>query len=218
MLFIYRFLMCMLLAPMVWGSLPFSAAHAGSWYVVRWVIDGDTLILKDGRRVRYIGINAPETAHEKRKAEPYANKARSFNINLVARKKVRLEYDQVRKDDYGRQLAYVYLKDGTFVNRAMLSEGLAYCYTFFPNDRYRDNFLKAQRKAMQDRNGIWQLWKAVPPQHLIGNRHSLRFFPHACRSKQHVKPQARLFFQNAWEAFREGFAPDRRCLAVLKQP
>ncbi|MGD2038075.1 MAG: hypothetical protein PVH28_09340, partial [Desulfobacterales bacterium] len=55
---------------------------ADSWKRVKWVIDGDTVVLVDGQKVRYIGINAPELAHEDHKAEPYGNASKRFNALL----------------------------------------------------------------------------------------------------------------------------------------
>jgi hypothetical protein len=63
---------------------------------VGWVIDGDTIVLADGRKVRYIGINAPEIEHDDQKAEPFGNEAKSFNQGLVYRKNIRLEFDRER--------------------------------------------------------------------------------------------------------------------------
>jgi micrococcal nuclease len=209
---------CLLLILSFGAGLVSGDAQSTEWHVVRWVIDGDTIVLKDGRRVRFIGINAPEIAHEQRKAEPLANKARALNIHLVARKKVRLAYDQEREDDYGRLLAYVFLKDGTLLNHTLIAKGLAHCYTFYPNIRYKERLLKAQRKAMQDQKGIWRLWKATPSQRLIGNRRSGRFYPQSCRHQKKIHPQAILFFNHAWDAFWEGLAPERRCLSYLKHP
>jgi micrococcal nuclease len=94
---------------------------ADTWLRVNWVIDGDTVVLSNGQKVRYIGINAPELAHDGHKAEPYGDEAKRFNASLVDRKKVRLEFDKERNDRYERLLAYVFLKDGTFVNAEILS-------------------------------------------------------------------------------------------------
>ena len=195
-----------------------STVQAASWHQVRWVIDGDTIVLENGRKVRYIGINAPETGHKDRKEEPYANQARRFNIKMVARKQVRLEYDQDRRDDYGRLLAYVYLKNGKMVNRALLKEGLAHCYTFFPNTRYANAFIKQQREAMQSQKGIWRAWRALPAQALIGDPSRMRFFPATCKFKKPIRIRTPISFQSAWDAFWKGFAPDRRCLEVIIHP
>ena len=99
---------------------------ADTWQRVKWVIDGDTVVLADGQKVRYIGINAPELAHDGQKAEPYGNAAKRFNASLVDRKKIRLGFDKERNDQYERLLAYIFLKDGTCVNVEILSNGYAY--------------------------------------------------------------------------------------------
>ena len=88
--------------------------------------DGDTIVLTNGWRVRYIGINAPEIDHENQKAQPYGYEARSFNRKLVSYRKFGLEFDQERYDRYGRLLAYVFLSDGSFLNERMLENGLAF--------------------------------------------------------------------------------------------
>ena len=82
-------------------------SDAQTWYRVKWVNDGDTIVLTNGQRVRYIGINTPEIAHKDQPAEPYGYAAKKYHIKLVYRKQVRLEYDRNRKDRYGRLLAYV---------------------------------------------------------------------------------------------------------------
>lgn len=67
---------------------------AEAWYLVRWVDDGDSIVLQDGRHVRYIGINAPEIQHADQNAEHFGNEAKSINKKLVFQKNVRLEYDR----------------------------------------------------------------------------------------------------------------------------
>ena len=80
-------------------------ASAAEWNQVKWVVDGDTVVLIDGQKVRYIGINTPEVAHDDQSAEPYGETAKRFNALLVNRKKVRLEFDKERFDRYQRLLA-----------------------------------------------------------------------------------------------------------------
>ena len=86
------------------------------WNTVKWINDGDTVVLSDGRHVRYIGINAPEIAHDNQKAEAFGYEAKQYNQSLVRSKKVRLEFDKEKYDRYGRLLAYIFLLDGTFIN------------------------------------------------------------------------------------------------------
>ena len=104
-----------------------SETSAQNWVAVRWVADGDTIILKDGRRVRYIGIDTPEVAHENRRAEPMGQAAKAFNSELVSGRRIRLEKDREEKDRYGRILAYVYREDGLFVNCRIVAQRIRPC-------------------------------------------------------------------------------------------
>ncbi|MBW2200495.1 MAG: thermonuclease family protein [Deltaproteobacteria bacterium] len=126
---------------------------AQTLYAVKWVSDGDTIVLMDGRHVRYIGINTPEVKHADKKAEPYGYQAKNFNTKLLYSRRVRLEFDKERYDQFGRLLAYVFLEDGTFVNKAILEHGLAYCLPRRPNNRYDEVFLNSQRYAMSEKSG-----------------------------------------------------------------
>lgn len=145
------------------------APAAGGFVYVSRVVDGDTLKLSDGRRVRLIGIDTPEVHYSDKllrdarrnnrdiKAiQDMGRKASDFTKGLAENKKVRLEFDVERKDKYGRLLAYAYLEDGTFVNARIMEEGYAQVMTIPPNVRYADYFLKLQRQARENRKGLWQ--------------------------------------------------------------
>ncbi|SJN38711.1 Staphylococcus nuclease (SNase) domain [Sphingobacterium sp. JB170] len=123
------------------------------------VIDGDTFWVEGrGRRfkVRFIGVDAPEIRNSQYKKKGYfASEAREFVRRLCEGKFVRLEYDVQSTDRYQRDLAYVYLEDGLFLNAALLQGGYAVVATFPPNVRYVDYFLELQRKARRKRNGLW---------------------------------------------------------------
>lgn len=123
--------------------------------VVQRVIDGDTVVLVGGERVRYIGVDTPELHHPKKKVQPYAREATEFNRRLVEGQKVRLELDVERRDKYGRLLAYVYLEDGRFVNAELLKEGYAQLLTIPPNVRYADLFVGLQKQARDAKRGLW---------------------------------------------------------------
>lgn len=124
--------------------------------VVERVVDGDTVALVGGEKVRYIGVDTPELQHHpKKKAQPYAREATEFNRRLVEGKKVRLEMDVERRDKYNRLLAYVYLEDGRFVNAELLKEGYAQLLTIPPNVRYVDLFTGLQKQARDAKRGLW---------------------------------------------------------------
>ena len=180
---------------------------------VRWVDDGDTIVLIDGRRVRYIGIDAPEMERHDRPAQPYAHAARKFNAHLVLSKNVRLEFDREKTDRYGRLLAYLFDETGSFVNRTLLAQGLAWVLYRYPNDRYHAMLLKTQQDAMAARKGIWQNWRETPGRYL-GNNRSKRFHLESCPYGSQTAPRNRIYFSRRWDAFRQGYAPGKRCLKL----
>ncbi len=128
-------------------------------YVLR-VIDGDTVELSNGQMLRYIGIDTPEV-HDKigstwsYNPRPYGKEAMEFNRKLVGGKKIRLEFDVQKKDKYNRLLAYVYVED-KMINLEMIKKGYAMIYTFPPNVKYVEEFLKAQRFARENKEGLWR--------------------------------------------------------------
>ena len=187
-------------------------AVAESWYTVRWVADGDSIVLENGRQIRYIGINAPEIEHEDRKAEPFGEKAKAINKNYVLHQSVRLEFDREKKDRYGRTLAYVYLRNGLFINAEMVSRGAAYFLYIRPNTRYMELFINEQQSAMHSRKGLWQNWRETKAEY-IGNKRSRRFHLPACPHARRIKSINRVRFYKKWDAFLTGYAPAKRCLS-----
>lgn len=119
-------------------------------FKVTKVLDGDTIIIETGERVRYQGIDAPEPN------DAYGISATKYNEGLVSNKEVRLEYDYEKFDKYGRNLAYVWV-DQVLVNEKMVEEGFAEVYTI-PNTRklkYIDRLNWAQQWAKDHHNGMW---------------------------------------------------------------
>lgn len=131
------------------------------YYVVIEVIDGDTFWVDDGSekglKVRLIGVDAPETRRSARKeVGHYADEAKKFLTDLILKREVRLELDAAARDRYGRTLAYVYLRDGTFVNAELLKQGYAMVMTVPPNVRYAEDFLRLQVEARKRGKGLWK--------------------------------------------------------------
>ena len=200
----------------LWVGILFSGlSWAGDWRTVRYVNDGDTVVLADGVQVRYIGINAPEISHKDKKAEPYGYAAKKRNKIMVMSKRVRLAYDVERHDQYGRLLAYVFLEDGTCVNSTLLKEGLAYHLPRKPNVRYDDLFHRLQQDAMSNRRGMWRDWKEEKTAY-PGNRRSKRFHLKSCPFGKKISPKNRVVFTNRWDAFWAGYAPGKKCSGKMK--
>lgn len=152
-------------------SIPFGRTYNYDDILVSRVIDGDTLQLEDGTRVRLIGIDTPEM-HESEKLQRDAQRsgedarviqnlgkqAYEFTRKLVEGKRVGLEFDSERHDKYDRLLAYVYLKDKdkTFVNAEVVKQGYASLMTIPPNVKYADLFQKLYRQAREEKRGLWK--------------------------------------------------------------
>lgn len=129
----------------------------GESVVVKRVVDGDTIELEDSRKVRYIGIDTPETVDPRRGVGCFGKEASDFNKKLVEGKKVMLEKDVSETDKFGRLLRYVYLKDDTnlFVNEYLVKEGYAKVDTFPPDVKFSEVFLEAERLARENKKGLW---------------------------------------------------------------
>ena len=125
---------------------------------VKWVYDGDSLLLTDKRKIRIVGIDTPETKHHRQKAQAYGAKARealrellkSFNYQVV------LRYGKERKDKYKRTLAHVYLPDGTNISNWLLEEGYAKTLAFPPNIALADCYKKSEEVAQAQSLRIWR--------------------------------------------------------------
>ncbi len=123
-------------------------------YLVRKVIDGDTIMLENKDIIRYIGIDTPETVHPKMLVQHFGKEASQANADLVGAKKVKLEFDVQKKDQYNRILAYVYVDD-IFVNAWLVENGYARVATYPPNVKYQDLFLKLEKEARENNRGLW---------------------------------------------------------------
>ncbi len=132
----------------------------GSYYEVTSVIDGDTIHVNiDGtdEKVRFIGINTPETVDPRTQVQCFGKEASDRLKDLANGKLVRLEYDdsQSLRDAYGRLLAYVYLEDDQMLNRKMIADGYAYEYTYLTPYKYQSEFRELQNIARVSGRGLW---------------------------------------------------------------
>jgi len=121
------------------------------------VVDGDTIDVDiDGvvHRVRYIGIDTPETVHPSEPVECFGKEASDKNSELVDGKIVRLEKDVSETDKYGRLLRYVWVGE-IFVNDYLVRYGYAYASTYPPDVKYAGQFAQAQRQAIENNRGLW---------------------------------------------------------------
>lgn len=117
------------------------------------ILDGDTMEIADGRRVRYTGINAPE------KTKCFFEQAKLENEKLVLNKKIRLEKDASNRDKYGRLLRYLYVTDESgqeiFVNDFLVRQGFARVLSIPPDLKFESQFNAAADEAKFQQRGLW---------------------------------------------------------------
>jgi micrococcal nuclease len=138
------------------SQVPTSTARAtsvpaptdGEQVTIAHVVDGDTVELDDGRRVRYVGINTPE------QAQPYYDQATEANRHLVDGRTAWMALDAQTTDRFGRILAYLWV-DEQFVNLELVRQGYANAYTEPPNVRYSEQLLAAEQEARDAKVGLW---------------------------------------------------------------
>ena len=127
------------------------------------VIDGDTIEIEGGQKVRYIGINAPEFFHDtngrKTAQECFANEAYLENKRLVEKKTIRLEKDLSETDKYGRLLRYVYIpatnSGELFLNDYLVRQGYAKTMTVKPDTKFYPQLKQAEKEARENNQGLW---------------------------------------------------------------
>ncbi len=128
---------------------------------VKKVIDGDTIQLENGKKVRYIGIDTPETVDPRKQIQCYGKEASEKNKALVLGKEIYLEKDVSETDRYGRLLRYIYIKhDDTgkleMINEKLVREGFAYASTYPPDVKHQKIFQAAEKDARENQRGLWQ--------------------------------------------------------------
>jgi micrococcal nuclease len=136
----------------LWAALALAAHERAA---VRWVIDGDTVVLADGRHVRLIGINAPERAHDQRPAEPLADEGTALLKELAEGRTVYLGYEAERFDRHGRTLAHLAVPETGDPQLRLLQAGLAFAIAVPPNLDRLGEYVEAENGARARGAGVW---------------------------------------------------------------
>jgi micrococcal nuclease len=131
---------------------------------VTHVVDGDTLdaVFDDGleARIRFLGVNTPETVDPRKEVECFGSQASDFSKEMLSGARVLLAPDPQadERDKYGRLLRNVYLEDGTDFNALLVEKGYAYAYLSFPLDKERKAQLKRlENEARDAKRGLWAM-------------------------------------------------------------
>ena len=124
--------------------------------VVKEVLTGDTVRLEGGKTLKYAGLQAPPMQSIIPLVREYGQKSKEFNESLVLGKKVSVEWGPRVRDEHNNLLGYVFLEDGSSVNKAILKAGHAKTQIVAPNLRYAAEFRGAELEARRKKLGQWK--------------------------------------------------------------
>lgn len=184
-----------------------AVGNESSRFSVKRVLDGDTVELTGGDKLRLLSIDTPEDG------ERFHDEAKNLLAKLTRGKDARVEYADTRRDKYGRLLGYLYIDDTLFVNQVMIDSGLAYVYLFKDNDRDRSEvrrLIDAQKQAIERKVALFGL-TYEREEYYIANQSSFRLHRPGCESVADIKPKNSRRFATREEGIAEGLSPCRNC-------
>lgn len=144
------------------------------FFSVKTVYDGDTVLLEDGRKVRFLGINTPEVQHRDKQADAGGDEAKRWLTDTLKNSKVRLEISAEKTDKYGRTLAHLFTENKQHINLQLVEAGLAAVSIYPPNLSYVNELIRAENMAEQAKRGIWGRpeYAVIPVSQLTETGHS----------------------------------------------
>lgn len=147
--------------------LPLLLIACAHTFTIARIIDGDTVVLSDGRHVRLIGVDTPESFKNRKLAKDantlnqestvmqgLGKKAAAYTRSIALNRQVRIKGDRHARDRYGRILGYVFFTDGTMLNEKLIKDGYGCAYTRF-RFKHRDQFVLAEKEARSGGRGLW---------------------------------------------------------------
>lgn len=172
-------------------------------YRVTHVVDGDTIDIDTGERIRLSGINAPEAG------ECYADKATRALETLVLGKEIYLEHDFEEKDKYGRTLGYLYVND-TFVNGYLVQDGFVKVFDKYRNEtRLYDALKEIEEEPKSENLGIWACTDPKEGCLYVASKNSKVYHKPDCKWAKKIKPENLICFHSEEELI--GYEPAKSC-------
>ncbi|UCD20907.1 MAG: thermonuclease family protein [archaeon] len=185
--------------------------------LVTEVIDGDTLTIQGGDRVRLLGIDTPE------KNEQFYLEAKEFLESRVLFKEIELERDIENKDRYDRLLRWVWL-DGSLVNAEIVGEGLAIAKFYNEDEKYQNMISQAEQQAIEAKKGIWkQIGEPITKSsgcvylacskedNYAASKNSNKYHKCGCQWAQKIKKENLICFETKEEAELRGYETCSSC-------
>ena len=180
------------------------------------VVDGNTILLSNGKKVRLIGVATTATKHPSKPLEYNGTQESAFTREMVEGKEVRLEYDQQPRDNkHGHLFAYVYLTDGTFLNTEIIKQGYGRADTGFPF-KYMNEFSHYEQEARKTKRGLWahkspRKEPKYTRERYMGAKDSTIYHLPTCALIRKVNPLDRRMFNSVKKAVDAGYVPCKVC-------
>ena len=181
--------------------------------LVRETLSGDRVRLAGGKILRYSGLESPPLQSLIPLERQYGAEALDFNNHLVGGKKIWVEWDSQIRDNQARLLGYVFLEDGTFVNREILKAGYARAHVVAPNLKYADEFNHDELEARRNKRGLWRKEPYNPylKDEYLGEKNTKVYYLPNSPELDRI-PQANLVsFSSRVDAAAAGYRPCRTC-------
>lgn len=144
------------------GAKKLQIDSGSSYYQIKKIYDGDTVLLSNGSKVRFLGVNTPEVEGRRKSAQAGGEEAKRWLKEILKNKKVRLEKDVEKKDKYNRTLAHLFTKDKLHINLELVKRGLANVNIHPPNLKYTADLMQAQQQAEKNKLGVWNRQEYSP--------------------------------------------------------
>ncbi len=171
---------------------------------VKRVVSGHKIKLDSDDHVIYAGIRAP------RRNDPFGETAIDRNRELVEDERIRLRFDEQKKDKKGRFVGYIFA-NGELINVKLVEEGLAYVRLKAGEKRFADELLEAQSHARKAHRGLWSRPVRSDESRYPGDAKHGVFHRPGCADVANTRPGNRVDFKNKKKAFDAGFAPCGHC-------
>lgn len=135
-------------------TAPVLGVTSNNMYQVTRVVDGDTIQIDTGQKVRLIGVDTPETVAPRKAVQCFGKEASTYTSERLLGQTVRLEKDVSETDSFGRLLRYVYVGD-EFFNNTLVTEGYAHAVTFPPDISKQGELKNSELTARFNKKGLW---------------------------------------------------------------
>jgi micrococcal nuclease len=175
-------------------------------FVVARIIDGDTIELEGGDRLRLLAIDTPESG------EPLHDEAAAMLRRLALGKTARIEFAGRRRDGYGRLLGYLFI-DTVYINKVVIDSGMGYVYLFKDSDLDSpeiERLIDAQLGAMDRDVGLWAI-EHEPEEVYYNKEGSFRLHRPGCSAVENLEPGHYREFSTREEGLALGLSPCRNC-------